>query len=173
MADGFPSSLARRQLAPIGSVSSALGHAGVDYWLFGGWAVDFCAARVTRDHDDVDFVVWQKDHAIIDAVLTDGGWEHTAVENDVIGAGYTANGVLLELTLVVSDESGAVVLPLPDGPFVWATQPFAGERRALAGVASTTLPLSLLAAGKSTPRDDPADAARDRADFQALSQVGD
>jgi hypothetical protein len=27
------------------------------YWLFGGWAVDFHAGRVTRDHADIDLAV--------------------------------------------------------------------------------------------------------------------
>lgn len=164
---------ARRQLAAIGRLSAVFEQEGIDHWLFGGWAVDFCVGHVTRAHDDIDFVVWRQDHAVIDARLTASGWQHAAVENDVIGAGYTLAGVLVELTLVVSDESGAVLLPLPEGPFVWSSEPFAGERRELAGVGSTTIPLSLLKGGKSAARDDPVDAAKDRADSAALSRLAD
>jgi hypothetical protein len=144
------SGLAEAQLAAIGAVSAIFEHEQLDYWLFGGWAVDFCVGRVTRDHDDIDLVVWRKDDEAIDAALTATGWQHASVENDVIGAGYTLDGVLLELTLVVSDESGAVVLPLQEGPFVWSSEPFRGERRVLAGVPSTTIPLSLLTSGSRT-----------------------
>jgi hypothetical protein len=132
MAGDLALGLASGQLAAIGSLSATLEQLGIEYWLFGGWAVDFCVGRMTR---------------------------------------YTLDGVLVEFTLVVSDESGAAILPLPEGPFVWSSEPFAGERRELAGVGSTTIPLSLLKVGKSTARDDPTDAVKDRADFGALSEL--
>ena len=34
------SSRAEEQLAAIASLSRALDHQSIDYWLFGGWAVD-------------------------------------------------------------------------------------------------------------------------------------
>jgi len=159
------------QLAAIGSLTAALEHEDVDHWLFGGWAVDFRVGRMTREHDDIDFVVWRNDRGVIDTTLTALGWWHAPVDDDAIGAAYALNGVLVEFTLVESDKGGAVVLPLAAGPIVWSRNPFDGERRELAGVASTTIPLSLLRSGKSTAREDPTDAAKDRADFRALSQL--
>ena len=38
------------QLDAIASLDQALRAAGLDYWLFGGWAVDFWVGRLTRDH---------------------------------------------------------------------------------------------------------------------------
>jgi hypothetical protein len=38
---------AAEQLAAIESLGRALGDAGIEYWLFGGWAVDFWVGRVT------------------------------------------------------------------------------------------------------------------------------
>ena len=43
--------------------------------------------------------------------------------------------------------------------------------RELLGVRARVLPLSPLKAGKSSPRDDPEDAAKDRADYEALSAL--
>jgi hypothetical protein len=45
----------------IREISDALTCAGVDHWLFGGWAVDFAVGDMTRQHRDVDFVVWEVD----------------------------------------------------------------------------------------------------------------
>jgi Aminoglycoside-2''-adenylyltransferase len=39
------------QLAALRDVVSVL---DVDYWLFGGWGVDFREGRITREHSDVD-----------------------------------------------------------------------------------------------------------------------
>ena len=41
MTEGATPSSAEEQLAAIASLSSALDQHGVEYWLFGGWAVDF------------------------------------------------------------------------------------------------------------------------------------
>jgi hypothetical protein len=48
------------QLAAVASLDELLGREALDYWLFGGWAVDFHAEEVTRAHDDVDIAVWPK-----------------------------------------------------------------------------------------------------------------
>jgi hypothetical protein len=36
-----------QQLSALARVSDLLETAGIDYWLFGGWAVDFYAGSVT------------------------------------------------------------------------------------------------------------------------------
>ena len=45
------------QLLSIAAIGDALESAGLDYWLFGGWAVDFHVGRVTRPHGDIDLAV--------------------------------------------------------------------------------------------------------------------
>ena len=55
------------QLSSLGRVGRLLGDAGIAYWLYGGWAVDFYAGEATRPHDDVDLAlrdgpaVWSPD----------------------------------------------------------------------------------------------------------------
>lgn len=55
------------------------GH-GIDYWLLGGWAVDFHAGSVTRPHDDLDVAVWLEDLDQVAALLAANGWKHTPAE---------------------------------------------------------------------------------------------
>jgi hypothetical protein len=45
------------QLAALARIHELLDGQGIDYWLFGGWAVDFHAGLVTRAHDDLDIAV--------------------------------------------------------------------------------------------------------------------
>ena len=40
------------QLAALAELDQSLPRHNVGYWLFGGWAVDFHAGRVTREHAD-------------------------------------------------------------------------------------------------------------------------
>ncbi len=70
---------------------------------------------------------------------------------------------------MTTDSDGRVVIPLPDHPVVWSTEPLGDQRRELGGVDSRTIPLPLLKAGKSSAREGLAEAAKDRSDAQALS----
>ncbi len=74
------------QLATIGWLDALFTAQGLDYWLFGGWAVDFHAGRVTRDHADVDVAVWAADLDRIRALLEpEGGSTPPSRENGYIG----------------------------------------------------------------------------------------
>jgi hypothetical protein len=50
---------------------------------------------------------------------------------------------------------------------------FGSDRRELRGVVVRTIPLTLLKAGKEIAREGAVGAEKDRADFDALSRVGD
>jgi hypothetical protein len=51
------------QLAALAQLTRGLQAHGVEYWLFGGWAVDFHVGHVTRAHADLDIAIWQADVA--------------------------------------------------------------------------------------------------------------
>ena len=159
------------QLEAISSLSTVLDTSGIDYWLFGGWAVDFWVGSITREHDDIDVAAFRADYDAIRAVLLEAGWEHTPTPDDVVGTRYTWRGEEVEFTFVIEDE-GSVLIPFPDGPIRWSDRPFGNGRRELRGVGSRVIPLELLKAGKQTPRSGDADGVKDRSDFEALSRLG-
>jgi dihydrofolate reductase len=161
------------QLAALASVDALLEHAGVEYWLFGGWAVDFHAGSITRPHSDVDIAVWLDDVPRIAALLEDDGWRHAPEPDEDGGTGYERGGVRLELTFLVRGAGGRVVTPLRSFEAVWPDDAFGDAVAELEGVRAHLVGLEALARGKSTPREDPTEAARDRADFEVLSGLGD
>jgi hypothetical protein len=160
---------AKEQLAAIASLSRALDHESIDYWLFGGWAVDFWVGRVTREHDDIDVAAWRTDYEAIGTALQAVGWRHTPVPDEVVGTRYQWGTAQVEFTFMTTDSDGRAVIPLPDNPVVWSAEPLGNERRELGGVNSRTIPLALLRAGKSSAREGSAEGAKDRSDDQALS----
>jgi ADP-ribose pyrophosphatase YjhB (NUDIX family) len=160
----------QEQLSALARVAQSLEDAAIDYWLFGGWAVDFYAGSVTRPHDDVDLAVWQRDVPRIEELLLADGWVHAPLADENGGTGYERDAVRLELTFLIRDDSG-VSTPLREGLAAWPEGAFGNDVRELRHVRSRVLALEALARGKSEPRDDPADAAKDRADFELLSQL--
>jgi hypothetical protein len=133
MSDGSISPSSREQLAAIASLARALGGNRIEHWLFGGWAVDFWTGAVTRRHDDIDVAAWRRDVDAIKETLEAAGWHHTPRPDDRVGTCFRWHSTAAELTFVVPDGAGGVV-PLPDGPVVWSTEPFGDETRELQGV---------------------------------------
>lgn len=171
MDDTEPHGSAGEQLDAIARLGGILEGRGIDHWLFGGWAVDFWVGRVTRPHHDVDVAAWQSDYDAIAEVLTAEGWRHTPAEDEVVGTCYWWDDALVEFTFVVAGDDGRVLIPFEPEPAVWCERPLGNDRRELDGVRCRTIPLSVLRAGKETPRTESADAAKDLADFRVLAGV--
>jgi hypothetical protein len=164
-------SRAEQQLAAIASLSGALDERGLEYWLFGGWAVDFWVGSITRDHDDIDVAAPRSDQDAIKAALLGVGWRHTPAVDEVVGTRYQLGGVEAEFTFVVPDADGRVFIPF-DQPLMWSAEPFGSDRRELLGVSCRTIPLRLLTEGKRKFVDKGrAEAAKDRADYEALAKL--
>jgi SAM-dependent methyltransferase len=162
---------ATQQLSALGRVIDLLEEAGISYWLLGGWAVDFYAGSVTRAHDDLDLAVWLVDLPRIAELLHDDGWRHAPLDDEDGGTGYERGAVRLELTYLVRDGDGRVFTPLRDGRAAWPEEALGNDVGELRGVRSRLIARAALRRGKSSPRDDPEDAVKDRADFLQLSDV--
>jgi hypothetical protein len=160
--------LPSRQLAALERVARLLEAEAVDYWLFGGWAVDLYAGSITRPHDDVDIAIWLDDMPRIAMLLGSDGWRHAPAEDEDGGTGYERAGVRLELTYLVRNDDGEVFIPLRDGPARWDGGSFGDDERTLSGVRSRVITLASLRGMKSWQRGDAVDAAKDRADLDAL-----
>jgi hypothetical protein len=157
--------------AAIKSLGHLFDSAEIDYWLFGGWAVDFWVGAVTRPHDDIDVAAWRKDYDRIREVLTGAGWKHEPTKEDVVGTRYTLDGALVEFTFLEPGPAGEIVIPIPGNRVVFSTESFGDVRRTLGDVTARVIPLALLRDGKSRPRADTNEAAKDRADHKALNEL--
>jgi Aminoglycoside-2''-adenylyltransferase len=163
--------LAAQQLSALGRVNELLDGAEIDYWLFGGWAVDFYAGSITRAHDDLDIAIWLEDLERIAALLEDEGWRHAPHDDEDGGTGYERGAVRLELTYLVQDAGGRIFTPMRSGQAAWSAEALASDVGELQGVRSRLVGLAPLMRGKSSPRDDAEEAAKDRADFAQLSRL--
>ena len=94
------------QAAAIVECALRFDAAGIEYWLFGGWAVDYHAGRVTRPHDDVDFVIWVHDHDTVIEMLHAADFEPLRPP-----LAFIRNGVEFEITLIDRAPTGAIVTP--------------------------------------------------------------
>ena len=165
---------AGEQLAAIAALDELLTREGIEYWLFGGWAVDFHAGRITRPHDDVDVAVWAKHVSRVATLLDRAGWRHTP---DAGEDGYTAferASVRLELAFLDCGDDGEIFTPLRGGGRgEWPDGAFGQDIARLGGARARLVALHALKADKSVARSDPAVAGKDAADVATLARFGD
>jgi PPOX class probable F420-dependent enzyme len=159
------------QLAALGEVVGLFAGSQIDYWVFGGWAVDLHAGEITRSHGDIDLAVWLADIPTIDELLRAAGWTHVPSDDDDGGTGYERGGIRLELTFLDRYETGGAYTPLRDGRARWSEEALGNDVGELLGLRARVVGLAPLMRSKSRPRDEPDDAAKDNADLAVLTRL--
>jgi lincosamide nucleotidyltransferase A/C/D/E len=168
--------LAERQLAAIAELSDLLDQAEIAHWFFGGWGVDLLVGSVTRDHGDVDVVVWADDGTAVSALLAATGWGTEPDNYPDEGSRHLRSDVLLEVTYIVRDDAGAVRTPGRWLGFPWLDGTFGTDRGEIAGVSAPVISRQAMLATKTAFADaqgSRAMSAKDAADLAALQALGD
>ena len=120
----------------------------------------------------MDLAVWLEDASRIADMLQSHSWQHAPLEDEDGGTGYERGGVRLELTFLVRGSDGLASIPLKSGLVVWPEEEgLADDVLEFRGVRSHLIGFAALLGGKSTPREEPDDAVKDRADFTRLFRI--
>jgi hypothetical protein len=120
------------QVRQIGKLVELMNEAGIDFWLSGGWAVDFHLGRVTRPHSDIDFIVKLNDKSRLWDLLDEEG--AALIRSDEAGSveSFELDNREIEITYVAEDGKGRYFTPgyeswpYPDGSFPEKTLTLAG-----------------------------------------------
>jgi Aminoglycoside-2''-adenylyltransferase len=158
-------------LTAIRHLDEMFARAEIEYWVFGGWAVDFHAGRVTRDHADIDIAIWQADAEAVARLLVDRGWTPTPAPEHDGYTSYTRDGVDLDLAFLARDGQGTVYTPLRSGRGEWPADSFGSDVGDLSGSSAHLVSAISLVEDKSQARDDVATARKDAADLAVLRSV--
>jgi hypothetical protein len=159
------------QLAALARLHDLFEHHDIEYWLFGGWAVDFHAGAVTRPHADLDLAVWLEDDPKIAGLLAADGWVHSPSLEEDGSTLYIQGEVRLELAFLARADDGEVYTPVRHGRAAWAPGAFEDDVAELGGVRARVISLRSLKQEKSGSRDDAAASAKDRADLATLTSL--
>jgi aminoglycoside-2''-adenylyltransferase len=123
---------AEAQLSLIREVVGLLHTGRVPCWLHGGWGVDFLLGTVSRPHDDIEFVVWERDRERLKKLLRARGFEVIRDRpEDVIS---TKHGHLVEFYFIRRKEGGELVTPGKWEHWPWPEGAFSEESGQLGDV---------------------------------------
>jgi lincosamide nucleotidyltransferase A/C/D/E len=100
----------------LADLYSQLEKRGIRIWIDGGWGVDALLEKQTRPHDDVDFVVQEKDVAALDEFLRATGYkdvlrDDTRAWNYVLG---NDGGSEIDIHVINISENGDGVYGPPE-----------------------------------------------------------
>src|SRR3954468_18887045 len=161
------------QLDALNCLHRLFEEASIEYWVFGGWAVDLHAGAVTRPHGDLDLAIWQADLARAGELLAADGGVHAPEPGEDGSTAFARGSVRLEVAFLARDEGGEIYTPLRDGRrAAWADGAFEHDVGEIAGVHARIISRRSLRAEKSEQRDDALASAKDRADVATLDQLG-
>jgi hypothetical protein len=159
-------------LDSLAELFALLEQAGLQFWLAGGWAVDFHAGRVTRPHSDVDLVVDHADKEELHALLLDA--EFKVVEDSEPDAEmtYQRDNFKVDLSFVVELDDGTVVSPGWEH-WPWPPGSLSSGISQLSGVSCHVVSASTLLTSKRDYEAHVGDEPRpcDLADIQVLERL--
>lgn len=159
------------QLGVVGYISDLLSKSRIAHWLFGGWAVDFAIGRITRPHDDIEFMIRQEDGGRVDDLLAEAGFTQLALRGeDTI---WEVEGQKVELYFLTRDAAGRVVVAGQWDGWPFAEDAFGSDRGKIGGVSVPTASPRALLEAKLRYRSYTGKPSRqkDQADIRLLEQV--
>ncbi len=127
----------RVQLALLRELAQLLGGARVRFWLRGGWALDFHAGQITRDHSDSDLVARFRQRSRIRKLLEENGYR-VAQLGDLASIHFSKRGQDVALAFIWTDEMAGLVTPgsewLAHRGLRWPEDAFTNHRYTLRGI---------------------------------------
>jgi hypothetical protein len=97
---------AENDLAFVRRVLALLHDAGVDAWVFGGWAAELLGLAPPRPHQDVDLLYPAETFERVDAAIGELGLAEIEGKRFPHKRAFVLDGVMVELFLVKSDRYG-------------------------------------------------------------------
>jgi hypothetical protein len=117
---------AHLQLRLIREVRDSLESVDVEWWLYGGWAVDFLYGSMTRDHSDIEIFIWEQDAASAGEELTNAGFLAPPGLHPDEGQPFLKEGVEINATYLHTNADGTIVTPGRWADWPWLPGSFDG-----------------------------------------------
>ncbi len=104
-----------RQFEILTQIDALLRPVGINFWLRGGWAIDFLLGYLTRSHSDIDIVVWNCDASQLRNFFEKAGFlfiRDTGVQFD-----FSKSGQEVSIIFIAKNEEEVFVENIPD--WIW------------------------------------------------------
>ncbi|WP_236687132.1 nucleotidyltransferase domain-containing protein [Ornithinibacillus californiensis] len=110
------------QLQVLSEISAISKTIGIEFWLRGGWAIDFLLGEITRLHDDIDLVTWIENRESLEDELKKAGYEKTLVKEEFRDrqTDFCKKKVEITFSYITRTDNGHLIM---NGLPVWIWRP--------------------------------------------------
>jgi hypothetical protein len=122
------------QLGIIKEVAALLAAHAIPHWLSGGWGIDFLVGAVTREHRDIDFVVWAIDADRVRALLETHGYHWQPTRHPDERHVFSKQNQRIDVDFIERTESGQIVTPGRWKVWPWPPNAFTDATASLEGI---------------------------------------
>lgn len=122
MTKEMPDPQTESQLKVLAEISAFAENLEIEFWLRGGWAIDFLFGKITRQHDDIDLVTWIENRELLEKELVKAGYEQMPVKQPFQKrqSDFRKNHVDVSVGYITASVNGSLILNgLPE----WIWQP--------------------------------------------------
>ena len=170
----MPAHAASVQLALIAEITTLLTTERIPHWLYGGWGIDVLAGTVTREHGDIDLVVWGTDAERVGPLLARHGYEPRPTHYPEERRAFVKGGEKIDVECIERTPTGQIVTPGRWKDWPWPDGAFTGAPAVLHGLACPVVSAAAQLDTKESYQHyapDRAPRAVDRADIAVLRAV--
>ncbi|WP_249266981.1 hypothetical protein [Paenibacillus sp. HGF7] len=124
------------QLIVLGEIKAIFYSIGEDFWLRGGWAIDFLLGKITRPHEDLDLVTWVQYRESLERALIESGFERMPVSDRQTD--FRKSNVDIQFLYVTRSSEGNIILNgLPE--WVWRADSLPLKQFNLNGISASVI----------------------------------
>ncbi len=128
------------QLKVLSEISAIFSSLGQDFWLRGGWAIDFLLGKVTRPHEDIDLVTWIHNREQLEQALAEADYEWRPVNEQFHDrqSDFRKDEVDVTISYITRANDGSLIMNgLP--VWVWRTDSLLPQSFMFSGISARVL----------------------------------
>ncbi|MDH5163974.1 nucleotidyltransferase domain-containing protein [Heyndrickxia oleronia] len=128
------------QLKVLGEISKICEALEIEFWLRGGWAIDFLLGKITRSHDDIDLVTWIQNRERLEKELVKVGYEQIPVKKEFQNrqSDFRKGNVEVTYCYITHSVDGNLILNgLPE--WIWRKDSLLTQRFMVHGILANVL----------------------------------
>ncbi|MBD2868900.1 nucleotidyl transferase AbiEii/AbiGii toxin family protein [Paenibacillus arenilitoris] len=128
------------QLKVLGEISTICSLLRQNFWLRGGWAIDFLLGKVTRPHEDIDFVTWIQHREQLEQAFEEAGYERTPIKDQFRDrqSDFCKDNVEVTIGYITRANDGSLIMNgLP--VWVWRADSLLPQSYMLNGISARVL----------------------------------
>lgn len=130
----------KNQLKILNELSTIFKNENLDFWLRGGWTIDFILGKVTRIHSDIDLCTWITNREKIEHTLIHAGFKEDPVNEPFRNrqSDFVKENVYISICYLTYDRNNNLILnELPE--WVWREESLSPKIYHLHGITAKTI----------------------------------